>query len=443
MARNTLPNPAKLRRIALRRQGLAGARRLGTGLAGMRKTLERLGYVQIDTISVVARAHHHTFFTRVSRYDEAAVNRLLRARQAFEYWCHAAAYLPMRDYRFAVPMMRAKARGELWNHRADAKVRAWVLARIRAEGPLFARDFEHPPRQSKGWWDWKPAKRALEQLFMEGELMIAERQGFQKRYELAERFLPAGINATEPTLTEHADHVIDVGLGAHGFATEATLAYFRRDARVRAAVRKRLAVRVRQGELVKTRTNSGERIYAPPGAFDATTKPLAPVVRILSPFDNAVIQRRRSVEVFGFDYTIECYLPEAKRRYGYFALPILFADRLVGRMDCKAHRPAGGGTGGGRAQAGGGAGGGRAQAGGGTGGGRAQAGGGAGGGRAQGRFEIKALYLEDAEATASDAFPSAFAAAVREYAAFTGCGEVQVRHVSPPAFSRPLKQLFA
>ncbi len=399
MSRDKPPSPAKLRRIALRYQGLAGARRIGAGLAGMRKTLERLGYVQIDTISVVARAHHHTFFTRVSRYDEAAVNRLLAARQAFEYWCHAAAYLPMRDYRFAVPMMRAKASGELWNHRAEAKVRAWVLDRIRAEGPLFARDFEQAPRQGKGWWDWKPAKRALEQLFMEGALTTAERQGFQKRYELAERFLPADIDTTEPTLTEHADHVVDVGLGAHGFATEATLAYFRRDARVRAAVRQRLADRVRQGELVRTRTCAGERIYARPGVLDTNTKPLPPVARILSPFDNAVIQRRRSLEVFGFDYTIECYLPAEKRRYGYFALPILFADRLAGRMDCKAHR-------------------------------------------GEGRFEVKALYLEDEEAMASDALLPALATAVREYAAFTGCGEVQVRQVSPAAFSAPFQRMF-
>lgn len=406
--RHRAPSRAKLRRIALRHQGLAGVRRIGTGVAGMCKTLERLGYVQIDTISVVARAHHHTFFTRVSGYEETAVNRLLSARQAFEYWCHAAAYLPMRDYRFAVPMMRATASGELalWNHRANAKTRAWVLDRIRAEGPLFARDFEHPPRQGKGWWDWKPAKRALEQLFMEGVLTTAERRGFQKRYELAERFLPADVDATEPTLTEHADHVIDVGLGAHGFATEATLAYFRHDARVRAAVRKRLAVRVRQGGLIKTRTQSGERIYARPGAFDANIKPLAPVVRILSPFDNAVIQRRRLAEVFDFDYTIECYLPAAERRYGYFALPILFADRLVGRMDCKAHRLAGGG-------------------------------------RSEGRFEIKALYLEDEQVMAAEAFPPAFAAAVREYAAFTAGGEVQVRHVSPSSFARPVQRLFA
>lgn len=373
---------------------------MGTGLAGMRAVLERLGYVQIDTISVVARAHHHTFFTRVSRYQEAALNRLVKARHAFEYWCHAAAYLPLRDYRFALPMMRAKARGELWNHRADAKLRKWVLARISAEGPLLARDFEHPPRQSKGWWDWKPAKRALEQLFMEGELMVAERQGFQKRYELAERFLPAHVSTTVPALQEHADHVIDVGLSAHGFATEHTLAYFRRDARVRAAVRKRVAARVRAGELVVTRLASGERIYARPGTLDRHAAPLAPVARILSPFDNAVIQRRRSLEVFGFDYTIECYLPEDKRRYGYFALPIVFADRLAGRMDCKAHR-------------------------------------------AEGRFEIKALHLEDGEARASDAFLPALAAAVRAYAAFTGCDAIQVRDVSPRSFAEPLRRLVA
>lgn len=398
MSRVRPPSPAQLRRIALRHQGLAGRRRMGTGLAGMRAVLERLGYVQIDTISVVARAHHHTFFTRVSRYQEAALNRLVKARHAFEYWCHAAAYLPLRDYRFALPMMRAKARGELWNHRADAKLRKWVLARIAAEGPLLARDFEHPPRQSKGWWDWKPAKRALEQLFMEGELMVAERQGFEKRFELTERFLPAHVNTTAPTLQEHADHVIDRGLGAHGFATEHTLAYFRRDARVRAAVRKRVAARVRAGELVVTRMASGERIYARPGTLDRQAAPLAPVARILSPFDNAVIQRRRSLEVFGFDYTIECYLPEDKRRYGYFALPIVFADRLAGRMDCKAHR-------------------------------------------AEGRFEIKALHMEDGEAPASDAFLPALVASVREYAAFTGCDAIQVRDVSPRSLAAPLRRL--
>ena len=373
---------------------------MGTGTAGVRTALERLGYVQIDTIAVVARAHHHTFFTRVSGYEETAINRLLAKRQAFEYWCHAAAYLPMRHYRFALPMMRAMAQGEMRNHRAEPKVRAWVLDRIHAEGPLFARNFEQPPRASKGWWDWKPAKRALEQLFMEGELMITERQGIQKRYDLAERFLPARLDMREPTLEEHADHVIDIGLAAHGFATEKTLAYFRLDAQVRNAVRRRLVDHAAEGRLALGHTTAGQRIYAQPGTLDSNTRPLAEVVRILSPFDNAVIQRQRCLDVFGFDYAIECYLPAAKRRYGYFALPILFADRLVGRMDCKAHRP-------------------------------------------ERRFEVQALHIEDATGMRADAFLPAFADATREYAAFTGCDVVHVGEVAPRGFAGVVKRLFA
>ncbi len=430
------PNPVQLRRLALSHQGLAGRRKIGTGLAGAQKALEQLGYVQIDTISVVARAHHHTFFTRVSKYHEAILNRLVSRRRAFEYWCHAASYLPMRDYRFALPMMRAAARGEMrWMRSRDRKLMAWVKDRIRAEGPLFARDFERPRRGSargdpsqaenprrgsargdpsqidrsargssaqaenprhEGWWDWKPAKRALEQLFMEGELMSVERQGFQKRYELAERFLPADVDTTEPSLREHADHVIDTMLTAHGFATDRTVAYFRRDARVRSAARQRLAERVREGDLVRRRTAAGEPIYARPDAFDRTLRQLPDMVRILSPFDNVVIQRQRCLAVFGFDYTIECYLPAEKRRFGYFALPILFRECFAGRMDCKAHRP-------------------------------------------EGRFEIKTLFLED---DVPDAFLPAFASAVGEYAAFTGCPAVEVGTVSPPALGDPIRRSF-
>ena len=391
------PSPARLRQLALGHQGLAGKRKLGSGLAGARKVLERIGYVQIDTISVVARAHHHTFFTRVSKYDEGIPNRLVKRGLAFEYWGHAAAYLPMRDYRFALPMMRAVREGRIgWNLKRDEKVRAWVRDRIRDEGPLFARDFEDPRQTRKGWWDWKPAKRALEQLFMEGELMSIERQGFQKRYDLAERVLPGDARTAEPSADEHADHVIDQSLTAHGFATEKTICFFRRDARVRADVRARLKARAARGDLVARRSASGALLYARPGALDGRNRKPAGIVRILSPFDNVVIQRQRGVEVFDFDYTIECYTPEAKRQFGYFALPIVFADALVGRMDCKAHRP-------------------------------------------EGRFEIKALFLEREP---PDAFLPAFASAVFEYAAFTGCDEVQVGRVRPGKWAKPLKDLF-
>ena len=395
------PSAARLRSLALSHQGLSGKRKLGSGLPGAQAALERIGHVQIDTISVVARAHHHIFFNRVARYDESVPNRLLGARRAFEYWCHAAAYLPMRDYRFALSMMRGVARGEwgwgLWSRERDPALRAWILDRIRAEGPLFTRDFEDSRNHRSGWWDWKPAKRALEQLFMEGELMSIERAGFQKRYELAERFLPRDIDTTEPSVDEHADHLIERTLSAHGFATARTVAYLRRDARVRAAVRRRLVQHVDAGELVERRMDTGERLYAKPGAFDQAPKRFPEVVRILSPFDNVVIQRQRCAEVFGFDYTIECYLPAAKRRYGYFALPLVFRDRLVGRMDCKAHRR-------------------------------------------DRLFEIKALFLER---DVSDAFPGAFAEAVSDYAAFAGCAQVDVRTVSPHGWAHRLRALFA
>ena len=391
------PSARLLRQLALRHQGLAGKRKAGGGLSGAQKVLEQIGYVQIDTISVVARAHHHTFFARASNYDEAMPNRLLRQGKAFEHWCHAASYLPMRDYRFALPLMRAVGRGEVFTGRQrDKKVRAYVRDRIRAEGPLFARDFEDPRQTRSGWWDWKPAKRALEQLFMEGELTSVERQGFQKRYELTERFLPASVDTREPSVDEHADHVIDRSLAAHGFATEQTCCYFRRDARVRTRVRKRLRERSAAGEL-EARATDDALLFALPGTFDGAARKAPDVVRILSPFDNTVIQRERAAAVFGFDYTIECYVPEAKRRFGYFALPILFRDGFVGRMDCKAHR-------------------------------------------AERRFEIKALHLESA---VEDAFLPAFASAVRDYAAFTGCDEVDVGQVLPAKAKSAIKRAFA
>lgn len=390
--------PSRLRRLALGRQGLTGKRRLGTGREGVAKALARLGCVQIDTISVVARAHDHILFNRVARYDASMLGTLVAQRRVFEYWSHAAAYLPIGDFRFALPMMRAVGRGEvLRGSRRDAKVRRRVLDRIRAEGPLYARDFEQPKARGSGWWDWKPAKLALEQLFLEGVLTVVERQGFQKRFELTERFLPAHIDTAEPGPEEHADHVIDRALAAHGFASARTAAFERRDARVRSVVRRRLSERARAGELALRRGAGGEAIYAVPGALDRAPAKPPDAVRILSPFDNAVIQRRRGIEVFGFDYTIECYLPPAKRRYGYFALPLAFGERLVGRMDCKSHR-------------------------------------------GEGRFEIRALYLE---ADVPDAFWPAFRAAVTEFARFDRCGAVEVDKVRPASLAPVVRALFA
>jgi len=392
------PSPATLRSLALAHQGLAGKRKFGTALSGVEKALNQIGHAQIDTISVVARAHHHILYNRVNRYDESLLNRLVKSRRAFEYWAHAAAYLPMRDYRFVLPMMRGVACGEWgwWHHGADARARAWVLDRIRGEGPLFARDFENPDKRRSGGWDWKPAKRALEHLFMEGELMCIERQGLEKRYELAERFLPGDVDTREPGTEEYADYLIEFALRAHGFATARTVNYIRRDAKLRARVRQRLVEKARAGDLVAHRDAARETIYALPGAFDRPPRRFPDAVHILSPFDNVVIQRKRALQVFDFDYTIECYTPAAKRRYGYFALPLLYRDRLIGRMDCKAHR-------------------------------------------AEGLFEIKALYLED---EAPEAFLGAFGSSVVDYAAFTGCQEIAVNAVTPGSWLRLVRGLF-
>ena len=179
-------HPEQLRRLVLRCQGLNRGNAFGRGRQGALRVLEHLGYVQIDTISVVARAHHHVFRSRIDNYRPDMLDQLVKQRAAFEYWFHAAAYLPMSDYRFALPRMndiRAGVRKH-WGGRRDRKLEQAILDRIAAEGPLAARDFEGNG-QGGGWWEWKPAKRSLEVLFMQGDLMVTERSGFQKRYDLA------------------------------------------------------------------------------------------------------------------------------------------------------------------------------------------------------------------------------------------------------------------
>ncbi len=380
-----------LRRIALAHQGLIGRRRLGRGLDGVRRTLDRLGYVQIDTISVVARAHHHTFWSRVSGYRDEHVNRLIRRGEAFEYWSHAAAYLPMRDYRFSLPAMRAFRNGEeRWMRSRERKVMRSVLDRIRDEGPLRARDFVDSPRGSPGWWDWKPAKGALEQLFMQGDLMCVRRDGFEKVYDLTERALPSDVATSEPAVEEHAAHLIDATLRAHGFAAPRTFTYGiclgKRNAPTRAAVKALLAERVRNGTLETAEGAGGNLCYGLPETLARRPRKPPPVVRILSPFDNSIIQRDRALELFDFDFQLECYVTGAKRRWGYFCLPILFGDTFVGRVDCKAHR-------------------------------------------ASSVFEIRHLHLEK---PVGEAFDPAFSAAVRDYAVYNGCDGVEVSRVSPP-----------
>jgi len=332
---NTL-TPAQARRLALS-AGTGFYRPRGRGPAAVAELVDRIGYVQIDTISVVERAHHHILAARLPRYS----NEWLEQASVFEYWAHAAAYLPWRDFRYTLPRKeRIRANGHDW-FRAEKAEADRVLERIRSEGPLMSRHFE-AGKKAAGWWEWKPAKRALEYLFMAGELMVV-RQGFQKVFDLTERVLPQGTDTRIPTPREQAEWYVDRTLDAWSLAAKDEFAYQRKehtkgiDAVLRDREDEGSLIRVSIEGVPKNsywvRSNDLERVDA--------LKPPDRTLRILSPFDPFLIHRKRMSRLFGFDFAIECYLPAAKRIFGYFALPLFQGDAFLGLLDAKADRNAG------------------------------------------------------------------------------------------------------
>jgi len=329
----------RLRRLALAAQGLLQAQPYGSGLAGARKAINHIGYVQIDTISVVERAHHHVFNSRVPKFKPAMTNQMLLDGDIFEYWSHAAAFLPIADYRFSLPYKHAIKSGQThWNKTPDKKLMGELLARVRSAGPLRSRDVETNTTKRAGWWDWKPAKKALEQLYMEGDLMVSDRKGFQKTYDLTERVLPSHVNSQMPSMEELATHIVEQQLRCHGFASLKGLTYLRRHIELRKAVKDLINERLAQRTLEQVQVSSGEVFILETGVLERPLPRLKNRILILSPFDNSVIQRERLKALFQYDYQLECYVPAVKRKYGYFCLPLLFRDEFIGRMDCKAHR---------------------------------------------------------------------------------------------------------
>jgi len=304
------------------------------------KVVEQLGYIQIDTISVVERAHHHTLWSRLPRYSQDDLFFLQKQRQIFEYWSHAAAYLPIRDFRYSLPRKQAIASGERHWYASDAKLNQKVLDRVRAEGPLQAKDFESDvKRDVNKWGGGRPSKRALEQLFMQGELMIAERKGFQKVYDLTERVLPAGIDVSTPTEEQHIDHLIRSYLSANGLGSAPQIAYLLKG--MRAKVENRCRQLCEDNALDEIQVNGLNYYVLPDFDKKIPVRPSTKTIKILSPFDNLLIQRKRTLELFGFDYQIECYVPAKKRRYGYFCLPLLWGQDFAGRLDAKINRKTG------------------------------------------------------------------------------------------------------
>ena len=378
----------RLRRLALAAQGLLKIKPYGCGLSGARKAINHIGYVQIDTISVVERAHHHVFYTRVPDFTPSMTAKMLLEGDIFEYWAHAAAFIPISDFRFSLPYKHAIKNGQIhWYKNCDKKLMRELLARIRSDGPLKSRDLEAGSSKRAGWWNWKPAKKALEQLYMEGELMVRDREGFQKTYDLTERVLPSHIDATMPSTKEFAEHILDQQLRCHGLVSLKGLTYQRRNTELRTAVKALVTERLAQHTLEKVQLYSGEIFILQAGAFAQPLPRLNNRMLILSPFDNSVIQRERVKSLFQYDYQLECYVPAAKRQYGYFCLPLLFRDEFIGRMDCKVYRKLN-------------------------------------------HLEIKSLYFEKRDCD-DDLVVTAFVDAVKEFCNFQQCNSVSLARVDP------------
>lgn len=389
----------KLRRIALNSQGLIGSTPFGKDLKGAEAAIQHLSYIQLDSISVIERAHNHIWRSRVPNFKPEQSNQLLESAKVFEYWAHAAAYLPIDEYRYYLADKAAVRAGTLRKaYRRDRKLMKQVLRQVADEGPLASKDLEDRRTKSNGWWDWKPAKKAIEALYLEGELMICSRAGFQKTYDLTERVLPKGVDTTLPTRQERASHMLDQQLACHGLVSTVGATYGRRDAALRKAMKTELDKRRSSGGLVSITLPNGSEYHIQPQQLDQPMPRLDNQLKILSPFDNAVIQRKRLIDLFSFDYQLECYVPAPKRKYGYLALPLLYKGQFVGRMDCKAHR-------------------------------------------AEKVLEVKGVFFE--KNCATPAVSAALAAALPDFAKFQECADVRVTHVQPKGLQTLLKEAVA
>lgn len=367
--------------------------------------IRRMGALQIDTISVVARSPYLVLFSRLGDYRVEWLDELLAEGALFEYWAHEACFLPIEDYAlFRHRMLNPDGMG--WKYRSDwiAEHRHEldrVLAHIRDNGAVRSADFERRDGAGPaGWWGWKPEKRALESLFTAGELMVARRQSFQRVYDLRERVHRDWDDAQLPPREEVDRRLVLRAVHALGITTARWVAdYYRMSRRDTPSIVERLAG---EGALLKAHVRGWDDVaYIHPDNAELADRAAAGGVRcalttVLSPFDPLVWDRARARAMFDFDYVIECYTPAPKRKYGYFVLPILRRGELIGRLDAKAHRR-------------------------------------------EGRFEVKALYLEP-EVRTGDALLADIGAALREAAAWHETPDVVIGRTAPAAVRKLLRR---
>lgn len=339
---------AAARTLHLAAQGFVAPPRRKATKDDVLDTIRRMGQLQIDTIHVVARSPYFVLFSRLGAYDPQWLDQHLSERRLFEYWSHEACFVPIEDYgllrhRMLDPAGMGWKYAAQWHEKHGREIDA-LLARIREHGPVRSADFARADgKKGNGWWDWKPEKRHLEVLFTTGELMVAERRQFQRVYDVAERVLPDWNDARDlPPRADTERELLRRTCRALGVVRADWVAdYYRLPRRSYTDALHSLAD---AGELQPVRVEDWKQdafVHRDVVALidDAASGALASTVTtLLSPFDPVVWDRKRANALFGFDYAIECYIPAAKRKYGYFVLPILSRGRLVGRVDAKAHR---------------------------------------------------------------------------------------------------------
>jgi uncharacterized protein YcaQ len=332
---------AEIRRRVVEAQGYASRARSGTA-AEVLDTVGRLGCVQLDSISTVERSHRVALGARVGAYPEPAVSRLLKEGRVFEYWAHEACLVPVEDYPMHRWRMARYAESHPWRGNVfeeEPELTAQVLREIGERGPLGSRHFEGSG--PGGMWNWKPAKIVLEALHSAGRLAIAGRDGFQRLYDLPERVLPAELLDGEklPSDDEYTRWAILRGVEARGALTEGAVAEMWRLRGGGGRVRPHADALVAEGKLRRVEVDDGKAPVLLPVSAEPRG-PLPPAL-LLSPFDNLLWDRTFLERVFGFRHVIEVYKREHERIYGYYVLPLLRRDRLVGRADLKHDRAEG------------------------------------------------------------------------------------------------------
>jgi uncharacterized protein YcaQ len=336
----TLPK-AIARRIWLHAQRLDVSEPFGDGPDATRAAVEHLGYVQIDTINVIERSHHHILWTRIPGYLRVHLRQAQSVdKSVFEYWTHALAYVPTRDLPFFLPeMKRHRLQPKSWFNSVTKEDLRKVMTLIRKGGPLSIRDIDDDVLVEKDhpWASRKPSKRALQLAFFTGLVTVSERSGMLKTYELMDRHFGWSEKPKPASDRQVQEYLLDRSLRSQGLVSLDSICHL--EPRRKRAIRRLIEARVRRGHLTPVAMEGAKlEHWARPEALDVAPVAADERVHILSPFDPLVIQRKRLALFFDYEHRFEAYLPKEKRVMGYFALPVLVGEEIVAVIDLKADR---------------------------------------------------------------------------------------------------------